>query len=212
MENQKEVPCWVLIGGLFGILLFCAAVWSWPSDEGNRLAWVQAIGSVFAIYASSMMVFWQTHEARKSALKKERREQKNVVRALLDAVDSMEKLICGYVASGSPRSERPEDTSDYEILFRTWGESLRMINPLGSGLTGLLIPLMDLRHTSFELARISKKYTHGERRSPACIDEMDIARGTIRLAMRQIAEVVTDVGLDIVVPVRQLPEGISEAV
>lgn len=69
--EKNELPCWVALAIIAGLVLLAVFVWKFPEGSGEWASWMQALGTIFAIFASHKLGAKQATAAHESALRLE---------------------------------------------------------------------------------------------------------------------------------------------
>ncbi|WP_143243656.1 hypothetical protein [Alcaligenes faecalis] len=213
-EEAREALSLIAFGGLIGIVAGVAigmGVLShlYPIFQTDEwAAWVQAIGSVIAIFVSALLMIWQVHSQKKQRDLIKIEEARSVAKNLLKAIDSLDHLATAFLESKSKEKEI-NDKTDYVKSFTIWYEGLDKINIFDGIVSEMAVSILGLRSAVLDLIGVAGRYPKDDRLSKDCRDEIDINKGYLEGKRVEIKKFIDDFGLGVEVQLKGLPEGVS---
>lgn len=147
----KKLPCWAKIAVVVGLIAF---ILNWPTSSSEWAAWVQAFGSIGAVFIAIFVMNLQ----HKRELESKKLDLKAEGVMLINAADAIQTIVAGYHQSRVIKRGDPEDGTDYEALFRSWVELLKRIEFTKGPITEVALNISDLCIRIDELSTLEKRF------------------------------------------------------
>lgn len=147
----RNMPCWAKIGIAVGCVIF---ILNWPKSSSDWAAWVQAFGSIGAVFIAIFVMNLQ----HKRQVESKKLELKAEGVMLINAAEAIQTLLAGYHQSRVINRGNPEDDTDYEVLFRSWVEHLKRIEFTKGPVTEVAIDIVDLCISLDRLSALEKRF------------------------------------------------------
>lgn len=170
-------------------------------------AWVQAIGSVFAIIASVSLMFWQIDHQKKQRRTSEREEVEAVVKNILKFINSLDGFADDFMEKR--KKEGYNDRTNYENSFKIWYDGLCEIKSFNGIITEIHLNLISLRSSALYLIDIAKKYGNKESLSEESVMDVLLMKGNFEYSRINISEFVDKFNLDVEVELKGFPPGVA---